>query len=190
LLAALLLGLVLASCGAGPATPIPEDEAPTVAVESGTAEEHFQKGNEYAQQGQFQEAIDEYLAALEIEPEHVSALTNLGVAYYNTGRLQEAITQYEKAIAIAPEDADIYSNLGAAYVQTGQMEKALEQYQKAVELEPNLAQAHFGLGVIYAELDQTEEAIGAFERFQELDAGNDPIASDLANQYLEELRGQ
>lgn len=171
---------VLSACGELPATD----------GDAVSADEHFQRGNEYTQQGMFDEAIAEYQAAIEADPENVSALTNLGVAFYNVGRLQDAVDQYQRAIEIAPNDADIHSNLAAAYVQLGQMDAALEQYQAAVSLDQGLAQAHFGLGVIYVELGQNEEAIAAFEQFQALDSGEDTQATELARQYLEQLRGE
>ena len=179
LLAAVII-LVLAACG-GSTEPTPE--GPSV-------EELFQKGNELAQAGEFDQAIVEYLALLELDPEHVSALTNLGVAYYSTGQLEEAIKQYESARELEPDDADIRSNLAAAYVQMGRLDDALEQYLKAIELKADLAEAHFGLGVVYLQLGQTQESIKAFEAFQSHDSGNDTIATEQAEQYLQQLRGQ
>ena len=155
-----------------------------------TADEHFQKGNEYASAGDFENAIVEYEAVLELEPENVSAMTNLGVAYYNTGQLDQAIIQYQNALELAPDDADIHSNLAAAYVQTNQLDKAQGEYQRAVELKADLAEAWFGLGVVYIQLGQNDKAIEAFEKFIEYDKGTDQIATDQAQQYLEQLKGQ
>jgi superkiller protein 3 len=176
----LVLALILGACG----------EPPGSGGEATTAEEHFQLGNQYTQEGRFEEAIAEYQAAIEANPDNVSAMTNLGVAYYNAGRLDEAVTQYQAALELAPNDADIHSNLAAAYVQQGKLDLALEQYQRAVDLDPSLAQAYFGLGVIYIELGQNEDAIAAFEQFQAHDSGSDSMATDLARQYLEQLRGE
>jgi Flp pilus assembly protein TadD len=173
-LVALLAMLSMAACG-GAKTSV---------------KEHFDKGNELAQAGEFDKAIEEYQAVLQEEPNNVSALTNMGVAYYNTGQLDQAIAQYQKALESAPNDADIHSNLAAAYVQKNQLDQALAEYQKAVELKPDLAEAHFGLGVVYIQLGQNEKAIQAFEKFLELDSGKDPIASDQAHQYLQQLKGQ
>ncbi len=178
-LTGLLVMLVLAACG---------EVTPTEEVLS--AEEYFQRGNEFIKAGRLEEAVGEYQRTLELEPENVDALTNLGVVYYNLGQLDEAIAQYSKAIEIAPNDADIHSNLAAAYVQTNQLEKALEEYSTAVELNPDLAEAYFGLGVVYLQLGQNDKAIEAFESFQALDKGQDPMASSQAEQYLEQLKGQ
>ena len=117
-------------------------------------------------------------------------MSNLGVVYYHLERLDDAIAQYQKAIKLAPKDADIRSNLAAAYVQKGQLDSALEQYQAAVSANPQLAEAYFGLGVVYQQKGKKDEAIQAFEKFQALDTGKDPTASNLAKQYLQQLKGQ
>ena len=158
---------------------------------------HLKAGNNFATAGQYAEAAEEYEAALELDPDNVDVMTNLGVAYYQLGQPSMAIDMYNKAVAIAPEDADIRSNLAASYVQqyepegtTEPLEMALEQYQKAVELDPDLPEAHYGLGVVYMLLGQTEDAITSFEKFQELDKGTDPQATENAQVLLEQLRGQ
>ena len=162
-----------------------------------TATGHFEKGNEFYEAMQFEEAAVEYEKALELEPENVDVMSNLGVTYYRLGKLDEAVEVYNKAIVIAPEDADIRSNLAAAYVQkqgpdggTEYLNMALEQYQKAIELAPDLAEAHYGAGTVYALLNQIDEAIQEFETFQELDTGTDQRATENARAILEQLRGQ
>ena len=180
LLIALLLVLALAACG---------DTAPT--AEPVDVAKQFEEANALARAGEFDKAIAAYKLVLGADPENVSALTNLGVAYYSTGNLEESISSYLEALEVSSEDdADIRSNLAAAYVQTGKFENALEQYQKAVELKPELAEAHFGLGVVYVQLQDSESAIAAFLKFQEVDTGSDVIATEQAQQYLDQLRGQ
>ena len=178
LLVVLLSLLVLAACG-----------DPT--------QGHLKAGNNFTTAGQYAEAVEEYEAALELDPDNVDVMTNLGVAYYQLGQPSMAVDMYNKAIAIAPEDADIRSNLAASYVQqyepdgtTEPLDMALEQYQKAVELEPDLPEAHYGLGAVYMLLGQTESAITSFERFQELDKGTDPQATENAQAILQQLIGQ
>jgi tetratricopeptide (TPR) repeat protein len=189
------LALVLALVTCGKTTPTEEQ---AVATERPPAvEDHFRQGNELSQANEFEKAIDEYRQALEINSNDVDVLANLGVAHYNLGHWDDAIEQYLKAIEISPDDADIHSNLAAAYVQKHQsggsaddLDRALEEYQKAVDIKKDLAEAHFGLGVVYLLMGRNEDAIKALEKFQELDEGKDPMATDNAKQYLEQLRGQ
>jgi Flp pilus assembly protein TadD len=189
----LLVVLVVAACGPAAPTPTPSSTAESTS----SADEHFALGNELSKAGEFQKAAEEYQKVLDIEPENVDAMTNLGVAYYNLGKLDDAIDVYLTAVELAPKDGDIRSNLAAAYVQKYQLSaaeddlyKALDEYKKAVELNPNLAEAHYGLGVVYTLLGQNPEAIQAFQKFQELDTGSDPMATESAKQYLQQLRGE
>lgn len=158
---------------------------------------HLKKGNEFNEAGQYSEAVEEYKKALELDPDNVDVMVNLGVTYYQQGQFDVAIETYTGAIAISPDDADIHSNLAAAYVQqydpegtTDTLSLALEQYRKAIELAPDLAEAHYGLGMVYYLLGQTEKAVTALERFQELDNGTDAQATLFAQQILEQLGGQ
>jgi tetratricopeptide (TPR) repeat protein len=204
----LLLASLLAACG--PTIGPSEKATATPAAGSGS----FDKGNEYLQAGmaalmageaitattEFNKAIAAFEAVVAEDPKQVSALTNLGVAYYNVGRLDDAIAQYQKALELAPDDADIHSNLAAAYVQKAQaggsqpdkaqLQKAAAEYTRAVTIDPELAQAHFGLGVVYLILGQNASARDAFESFLKYDDGQDPIATEQANQYLEQLKNQ
>lgn len=188
---AVVMGAALVACGITP-TPIPTAHPTDETVQEGSSsiDVHIKQGNDYVAAGDFASAATEFEAAVALEPANVSARSNLGVVYYRLGRLDEAIEQWQQAIEIAPTDADLYSNLAAAYVQKGELEVALEHYQTAVESDPDLAEAHFGLGVVNSQLNRIEEAIQAFEKFQELDTGQDSMASDLAKEYLEQLKGQ
>jgi tetratricopeptide (TPR) repeat protein len=159
--------------------------ASSQAGDTETAQAEFEEA-----QVALEEAAARFQEVLALEPDHVSAMTNLAIVYYSLGRLDEAIAEYRRALEIAPEDADIHSNLAAAYVQMDEMDLALAQYQLAVELDPELAEAHFGLGVVHMQLGQNEAAMQSFERFQALDQGQDPIATEQAKLYLEQLRSQ
>ena len=170
---------------------------PVLAACGESASSHLQQGNELTRAGEYAQAVEEYEAALKLEPENVDVLTNLGVVLYQLGQPSLAIESYNKAVALAPGDADIRSNLAAAYVQlyepggaTDSLDMALEQYQKAIELQPNLAEAHYGTGVVYYLQGQIDQAIAAFVKFQEMDTGTDQQATQNAEAILQELRGQ
>lgn len=138
-------------------------------------------------ESEFGEAARMFETVLGIDPEHTAAMVNLGAVYYSLGQLDKAINQYQQALELEPNDAGIHSNLAAAFFQKNDMSRALTEYQLAVELDPTLAEAHFGLGVTYMLLERPDEAILAFETFQALDDGEDPIASQQAAEYLQQL---
>lgn len=71
-------------------------------------------------------SIDFYHRALDSNPELVSALNGLAVAYSFAGDRNKAIYYWEKCLQIDPEFTDIYFNLGITYIEMGENKKALE----------------------------------------------------------------
>ena len=62
--------------------------------------------------GRFDEAIENYRKAIQINPNYSEALNNLGVALADKGRFDEAIENFRKAIQINPNRTETYINLG------------------------------------------------------------------------------
>ena len=56
--------------------------------------------------GKYNEAIEYYDKALEIDPENAEALNNKGVALDDLGKYNEAIEYYDKVLEIDPKHAD------------------------------------------------------------------------------------
>ena len=111
------------------------------------ADQSFIKGVEYASQGKFEEAKEEFEKALKVETFYGRAKVALkviedvidqkikrqiaiyffrGVAYGIKGQYSEAITDYKKAIEINPRYAETYINRGFAYAKgKGQYDQAI-----------------------------------------------------------------
>ncbi len=78
-----------------------------------------------------------YLEALDLEPNFVLALRNLGKTYIAMNKLPQAVKTLEKAIISAPQYANLYLELGDAYHMSGNSQMALFAYQKVLSLSPN-----------------------------------------------------
>ncbi len=70
-----------------------------------------QEGNDYYQEGDFENAIESYETLLSSRKEASEIYFNLANAYYKTGQIAPAILNYERALVLSPEDADIQYNL-------------------------------------------------------------------------------
>jgi tetratricopeptide (TPR) repeat protein len=75
------------------------------------AEFHFQKANEFYQEGDFQKAIESYTAILDLGYESASLYYNLGNSYFKLNDIGHTILYYEKAKKLAPGDPDVRFNL-------------------------------------------------------------------------------
>lgn len=165
-----------------------------------SAQAQFELGNTYVRTGEWAKAAQAYRKAIELDPNYQTAYANLGVVYYQQGQFDLAASQYEKALELNPNDREVAYNLGALYLQqalaTGgapdqeRLNRAIAQLEHVQTLDPDLAEPYFGLGVAYSILDRRDDAIQAFETFLTRDTGQDPRASQEAERYLQNLRGQ
>ncbi len=69
----------------------------------GTAEWHFDQGYKLAEQGHYDQAIEEYTKAIELDPDMAEAYCDRAVGYTEEGRHDLAIADCNKAIELDPE---------------------------------------------------------------------------------------
>lgn len=118
--------------------------------------------------GRYQEAVDAYRKATELQPRRADAYTNLGAAYHMLGDVKQAIGNYEHAVGLGAGDAQAYGNLAVSYFFSGRYEDALRTGQDAIRRDPNRAGLHRDVGDYYAKLGRTREARAAYTRAIEL----------------------
>ncbi|MDO4880038.1 MAG: tetratricopeptide repeat protein [Capnocytophaga sp.] len=71
----------------------------------------FKQAEEFYNNGNYEEAIDNYHRILNTKKESAELYFNLANAYYKKGEIANSIYYYEKATALSPEDLDIKNNL-------------------------------------------------------------------------------
>ena len=90
-------------------------------------------------------ATDLYKQVLEINPNHLPSLNNLGVLFNGLGETQKAKSYYEKAIEIDPNYTDTYINLGNVYKELGNEQEAKDCYEKVIQINSDHPVAHNNL---------------------------------------------
>ncbi len=91
----------------------------------------------YANLNQFDASIECSNHALQIDPENIKALKNLGGALKHIGDLTSAIECYHNALQIEPGNADLHNNLGTALKETEDIGAAEKSFQTALEIDPD-----------------------------------------------------
>jgi len=119
---------------------------------------HNNRGLAYVGLKQYQSAIDDYNAAININPKNAEVYFNRGNAYFRMGKLKEAIADYDAAIGLYPKFAWAYSNRGLAYFDLGQLTQAIKDYDAAINYNYNLAKAYLNRGAAYEKLGQVQRA--------------------------------
>ena len=128
--------------------------------------------------GMMDEAISEYRRVLELDPDHIEAHNNLGVAYRMMGMLEEALREHERVLKLKPDDAGTHYNLGLLYLDMEDYERAVSEFERATQLSPGYLSAYKNLGVIYEDnIGDKEKALHYYRKYLEL-GGDDPRVSE------------
>ena len=129
LLCILSMTLLLSACG-NHADPQDEPNAPTW-------QEQYDLGVRYLSEGNYEEAIIAFTAAIEIDPKQALAYVGRGDAYVQSGETEENLAaaqgDYEMAIGLDKTNVDAYLGLADVYIQKGEYDKALEILQQGFD---------------------------------------------------------
>lgn len=87
-------------------------------------------------------ALEDFNAALAIDPELAEAYLNRGNSHFRDTRYGEALTDYERALALdVAKPWAAWYNIGLVYDAQKDVDKAREAYQKALDLNPDFVRA-------------------------------------------------
>jgi tetratricopeptide (TPR) repeat protein len=109
-----------------------------------SAEDYFNRG--YALNDNSDEEIAYYTEAIRLNPQHVVAYYNRGVARRAQGDLAGAIADYTEAIRLNPQNVDAYYNQGNARRAQGDQAGAIADYSEAIRLDPQYVSAYYSRG--------------------------------------------
>jgi len=126
---------------------------------------HGNLGVALSAQGRVGEAVEQYRAALAINPRNIESLICLGDALLKLGRLEEAVAPLEEAIRIDPRNWMARNNLGVVYMKQRKNAEAAAEFENALRLNPNDALARNNLGDL---LFQKGDVSGALAQWDEL----------------------
>jgi tetratricopeptide (TPR) repeat protein len=108
--------------------------------------------------GQYEQAQEDLLRAIELESNSGDAWRRLGKVYEDGNQSNKALNAYRKAIEVQPDYFKNYLQLGTFYFLQGDYEDALRAYQGMVQLVPDLANAHYALAAPYLDMGRYADA--------------------------------
>jgi len=131
-----------------------------------------------------EQAREFLLKALNIDPDNISGLSNLGYIYMVREEYPKAIETYLKVTELAPNLPDTFFNLGYVYAVSKKFQQAKNMYRRVVELNPAFTdEALFNLAVINQKLGEHEQCIKNLEQAIAFNPGN-----ESAKNYLHRLK--
>lgn len=120
---------------------------------------HNNLGLSYFENDEFEESLEYYKKAINLEPSSVH-YNNRGLAFYHFDKLEEAAADFEMAIEKDPNDSTIYFNLGNVYlnwkkpiikngVEVDKFDEAILRYDMALDIKKDNVKVLHAKGLTY-----------------------------------------
>ena len=167
----ILAGRLRASLEGVPFESIQEASKETFTTASLEAMKAYARAQDLTTAGKDEEAIKEYLKALEIDPSLGRAYAGLAVVYRNRGELEQARKYYEKAMGLLNQmtDREKFRTRGGYYFVNRNYKKAIEEFgalraQYPMDLAGyiNLPLAHFYARDMARAFEEGKKAVEAY----------------------------
>lgn len=111
-----------------------------------------------------EEAVRQFEAALELNPNFAAAEGSIGFSLALDGRSDEALDRFQKALRMSPYDpfnAFFYAGIAAAHYLADRYEEAVLWARKATQMRPTAANGHRILCASLGQLGKSEDAVAA-----------------------------
>lgn len=105
-----------------------------------------QNADALSKQGNYDEAIKEYTAAIELDPSLTAAYVGRGQVYNLQDKSLMALSDYSTAIELDPNNTAAYYGRGWAQLADSAWDGAVSDFSKTLELDPAQARAYNGRG--------------------------------------------
>lgn len=124
---------------------------------------HNEQGVAYEEAGDAVSAREEYMKAIDADPDYADPYNNLGMLHWRQGDLPEAARLLDKNVKLNPANAAGLYNLGSIRVEMKDSTKAVLYYTLAIEADSTLLHAYNNLGDLLVRLGRLHEARGILE---------------------------
>ncbi|MEI6513561.1 MAG: tetratricopeptide repeat protein [bacterium] len=108
-----------------------------------SAQDHIERGLELKNSGQYDQALEEFQAAMDDDPACDEIYHQIGLVYYFTGEFEENVVWLEKAVVINPSNLKARIDLALSYMSIfGDNDKAREQLEEVLRQDPSHEEAN------------------------------------------------
>lgn len=94
---------------------------------------------------EYRNAIENYIKALDLNPESAECHFNVASAYLDNGDPKKALYHFQKSLEYDPNNPEIHLNIASLMEKMGNKSKALEAYKQALNLNDSGKKALEGL---------------------------------------------
>jgi type IV pilus assembly protein PilF len=146
---------------------------------------HYYLGIAYQNKELFEQAIQHYNKALDLNPGYSMARNNLGTVYLDMQNWDAAIACFKDVVADVLYATPHYplANLGRAYYNKKEYSTSQEYFRKALQVKPNFIIALNGLGQTYMAEGKYPDAVAMFEKVVKYETQIPQFYFQLAKAY-------
>ncbi len=200
----LFLCLVSGLLAAPPQDNRKQDSQSATAAKQGRADAYYhyamahlyqQLAMQYVRQEYLQRSLDEYKAAIELDPQSDYLRMELMDLYARTNRLDDAVTEAQKILQQNPKNVEVRRRLGLIYhryafgggrqIDQSLLQSAIQQYEKILEIDPKDSDSLLQLASLYRAARDPEQAEKALKKLLEAEPNSAEALASLAQLYLE-----
>jgi len=148
---------------------------------------HYNLANFYARAKRDGEAQDNYLEALQEEPNYADAHNNYAGLLLEEKHYDDAIQQYMEAVRLNPQYlyvfnyANAMADTASARHDAAEFAEAVRAFKRAQEMNPASADAHNNLAMTLDAQGQPGEAVAEYQAAIQLNPGYESAYYNLAN---------
>lgn len=113
---------------------------------------------------QFDLAIEDYSAAIKMDPSQQLAYANRAVAWQRKGNQDRSLQDLDKAVQLAPKDFNSRTSRGVVRINKGDLDGALADLDAAIKMQPNHPRAYESRAAIFRTRGDLDRALADMDR--------------------------
>ena len=153
-----------------------------------SADAHFRRGEEFAKNLKFPEAIVEYRAGLQMQPARGDIHRTIAQLYLRTGDTRDSFKETIRAADLLPTDISAQVAAGNVLLLTRSFEDAKTRAKKVLALDPDNVQGQILLGNALAGLKNMDDAIREYQEALALNPNQDAAYINMG--AVQMIRGE
>ena len=130
------------------------------------------RGNLHYGNAQYNNAINDFGKAIELNPEDEVALNNRGSTWFVLGNFDKAVSDYSKSLKINPNKAQTFHNRSLIYFELQEYKLSIEDSNKSLELREANVDAYINRGSSWFALGNLDNAIRDYSSALNVDPTN------------------
>lgn len=158
-----------------------------------SAKQWFQKGIEYEDKNQFNNAIAAYDKAIELDPKNTGGVyNNRAILYKNMGEYKKALSDITQSIKLNPNNCYAYDTKGNIHAKLKDYKAADAAYTKAVDICSDFAGAYMNRAINDEKMGDLTKAVKDYEKVLAIADLNKDAQRYVneANEYLDDVRNK